>query len=432
MTDPNPFSNSLHLPDQMIIAARLESHALADVAAETTAQLNAAFATVDWARRRVAVAVGSRGIDQLPTVVRATIDYLRARGASPFIIPAMGSHGGATAEGQTEMLGTLGVTAESAGAEIVASMEIIELGQVASGTRAFVARAAYEADAVLLINRIKPHTDFVSTELGSGLRKMSVIGLGKVAGAAECHRAVLRHSYESVLLEVSACVLSTLPAVYGLALVEDAHHRLAHIEALTGAQIAAREPALLAQARAWMPALPFDRIDVLIVDEIGKNISGSGMDPNIIERRLEGLPGRRREVRSIYARSLTPESHGNAIGLGLADVVSARLVAAMDRHSTFINALSALAPESVRTPIHFATDAACLDAALRLADVEPAQARIVRMRNTLALDRFIVSANYAAQIKERDDLSIVQPPRAWRFTAEGNFDPADDALLNSQ
>ncbi len=436
MTDNNLRSTLSLLPQQMLVRARLEDHRLQDTGAETAAQLDAVFSNVDLTGRSVAVAVGSRGIDQLYTVVKAAITKLKSLGAIPFVFPAMGSHGGATPEGQKEILSTFGITEESIGAPINASMDTIEIGRTEKDIRVFVSRPALEADVTLVINRVKPHTDFTSEGLGSGLRKMLVIGLGKATGAFECHKYASgpnpRYGYEPVLIEVSSFVLNHLPAVFGLALVEDGYHKLARIEALTKPQFAAREPELLKCARAWMPRLPFERIDVLIVDEMGKNISGSGMDPNVLGRRAHlERDNRRQEVLAIYVRGLTPETHGNAIGVGMADVVSERLVNQMDKTSSYTNALSAMSASSVRIPMNFANDAECLNASLRLAGAMPADARIVRVRNTLAMDIFVASTTYAAEIAERYDLTVLQSSKDWRFNHEGDFDPAHD-LLNSQ
>jgi hypothetical protein len=423
----------LTLPAQMLVEARLARHALADPAAETAAQLTAHLGGLACSGRRVAVAVGSRGIDRLPLVVRAVVEWLRARGASPFLVPAMGSHGGALPEGQVALLESLGVTAESAGAPIRPAMEAVDLGPTADGLPAFAAREALAADGIVLINRVKPHTDFESPRLGSGLTKMCAIGLGKIDGAAACHRAARAVGYERAITEAARVVRARLPLWAAVALVEDGHHRLARIEAFPAAEIDAREPALLAQARAWMPALPFADIDVLVVDEIGKNVSGAGMDTNVIGRGVDGRPfgPSAARPRTIYARSLTPESHGNAIGLGLADVVSTRLVAAMDRHVTYTNALSALSPASVRIPLHFDTDAECLSAAARLAGVDPGRARVVRIRSTLALDRFVASEGYAAEVAARSDLTVLAPPRPWALTPAGDFDGGADLLAGA-
>ncbi len=432
MTDTNLRSSLSLLPQQTLVRARLEDHRLQDTGAETAAQLDAVFSGVDLTGRSVAVAVGSRGIDQLATVAKAAISKLKSLGARPFVFPAMGSHGGATVEGQREILTAFGVTEESVGAPINASMDAVEIGRTENDIRVFASRPAIEADAMLFINRVKPHTDFTSERIGSGLRKMLVIGLGKAAGAFECHRYASgpnpKFGYERVLIEVSSFVLKNVPSIFGLALVEDGYHKLARIEALAGPQIASREPELFKLSRAWMPALPFEHIDALIIDEMGKNISGSGMDPNVIGRRA-GL-NRRQETRAIYVRSLTTETHGNAIGVGMADVVSARLVNEIDKLSTYTNALAAMSPGSVRIPMHFTNDIECLSAALRLAGADPAVARIVRVRNTLALDLFVASSAYAQEITERDDLTVLQSSVDWRFTDGGDFDSAHD-LLNS-
>jgi hypothetical protein len=430
MTDTNLKSSLSLLPKQALVMARLEDHRLQDTGAETAAQLDAIFPNGALTGRSVAVGVGSRGIDQLATVVKTVITKLKSYGARPFIFPAMGSHGGATAEGQKEILAAFGVTEESVGAPINDSMDIVEIGRTENDIRVHVSRPALEADTVLLINRVKPHTDFASDKIGSGVRKMLVIGLGKAAGAFECHRYASgpnpKFGYERTLIEVSNFVLNSLSSIFGLALIEDGYHKLARIEALAGQQIAAREPELFKLARAWMPELPFERIDALIIDEMGKNISGSGMDPNVIGRR-EGM-SRRQEARAIYVRSLTPETHGNAIGVGMADVVSERLVNEIDKLSTYTNALAARAPGSVRVPMHFTNDIDCLSAALRIAGADPAEARIVRVRNTLALDRFVASSAFASEIAERGDLTVLESSVDWRFTDDGDFDPAYDLL----
>ncbi len=418
------------LPSQLLVEARLPNHSLADPAAETRARLEVLLAGGAWKGRRVAVAAGSRGIDRYASVVRAVVAALEAHGAVPFVMPAMGSHGGGTASGQVDVLESLGITEETIGAPIVPDVETLEIGRSSLGFRVLTARVALEADAVVLVNRVKPHTDFASPDLGSGLLKMSAIGLGKIEGAFECHRAASRHGHEVVIREASRAVLGRLPVLLGVALVEDAHHALAQVEVLDRLEIEAREPALLRKARDWMPALPFPEIDVLVLDEIGKNVSGAGMDTNIVGRGVDGRPreDRRANVRALYVRGLTPETHGNAVGMGLADVVSTRLVDAVDENSTYTNALSAMTPAMVRTPMHFASDAECLRAALRVAGAPIESARIVRVRNTLALDRFLVSTAYAPDLAARDDLHVIGAPCDWAFTEAGDLDPRTDRL----
>ena len=401
---------------QVPLRQRLASHSMDDPAAALVDKL-ARISGDDWQGRRVAVALGSRGIDRIGLVARVLVDWLRERGAEPFVIPAMGSHGGATPEGQRELLASYGITSDTLGVPVHAEMDTDEVGRTPSGIPVRISRVARRADAVVLVNRIKPHTDFESTTLGSGLLKMAAIGLGKIAGASACHEGASRLGYETAVGEVAHAVLAATPRPYGVGLLEDGTHRLAGVEVLRGGDIARAEPALLQQARAWMPALPFAEVDVLVVDAIGKNISGAGMDPNIIGRGVHGerMLMCRSMVHTIYARDLTPESHGNATGIGLADVVSSRLVAAMDPAITYTNALAAMKIVPVRIPFHFDTDAECLQAAFRLAGVAPERARVLRIHDTLALGEMIVSTTYLDEIQGRDDLEVLGTPEPWSF-----------------
>ena len=418
------------LPAQMLVEARLPSHALDNPAAEAAGRLDALLAGLDCRGQRIAVGAGSRGIDRIAEVVGAVVATLKARGARPFIVPAMGSHGGGTAEGQVELLDSYGISEATMGAPLRPSMEVVEIGRTPLGEPVFTAREALEADGVVLINRVKPHTDFESVRVGSGLVKMTAIGLGKVEGAAAAHRAARRHGYEESITAAARVVRARLKLLAGVALLEDAHHRLARVEIVPAAEIEAREPALLAQARSWMPSLPFPEVDILILDEIGKNISGAGMDTNVVGRGVDGMPFRsaRSRAKNIYVRGLTPESHGNAVGVGLAEVVRSQIIRDMDSHAMYTNALSAMTPATVRVPMHFDTDAECLKAVLRVAGADADKARIVRVRNTLAVDRFVASEAYAAEVAERDDLTVMVPPRPWTLDAQGNFDAASDLL----
>jgi Domain of unknown function (DUF362) len=420
----------LSLPRQLLVEARVPSHALAEPGAVVHARLAEVLSGDAIPGKRIAIAVGSRGIDRIGEVVRAIVGFIRGHGGMPFIVPAMGNHGGATAEGQTEVLDGLAVTTESVNAPIHASMETRCVGHTASGIPVYIAAEALDADGVVLVNRVKPHTDFDSTVIGSGLRKMAAIGLGKSEGAAACHRGGQRLGLERALLEVSNAVLGQLPILAAVGLVEDGRHQLSIAEVVPAAGINAAETALLTRALALMPALPFDRIDVLIIDSIGKDISGAGMDTNIIGRSVDGgaRANRRSEVGAIYARRLTPASHGNAIGLGLADVVSDALMAAMDPQITYTNALSSMTPATAKLPLHFASDRACLGAAVRLSGADPANAAIVRIRSTLALDRFVASETYAPAIAARDDLRIVSEPVGWQFDERGDFPTVADLL----
>jgi len=419
----------LTLPRQVLVRQRLASHALADPAREVTDRL-ARLSSEPWAGRKVAVGAGSRGIDRIAVVVGAVVRWLRAQGAEPFVIPAMGSHGGGTPEGQRELLASYGITDATMGAPIRDDVTTRQLGETPSGIAVHASTVALDADAVVLINRVKPHTDFSSATLGSGLRKMCGIGLGKVTGATTCHLAASRFGHERVIREVAAVVASKLPHLYGVALVEDGTHHLAKVEALRGSEFETREPEMFTQAWAWMPSLPLPNVDVLVVDEIGKDISGCGMDTNIIGRGVDTMPmaNRRASVRAIYARSLTPGSHGNAVGIGLADVVSSRLVSQMDPRVSYTNALSAMTPATVRISINFPTDAECLQAVLRVAGVPPESATILRIRNTLALEHVVASEACLSALADRADVEPLGSPTDWPLDAAGNFDASADLL----
>ena len=374
----------------------------------------------------IAVGVGSRGISNIAEIVRATLDILRSAGAKPFIFPAMGSHGGATPEGQTEVLASYGINEQTMGAPIRASMEVREIGIAECGARVFGSVAALEAKHIILINRIKPHTDFFGA-LGSGLVKMSVIGLGKKVGAESMHGTASRLGHERVIRDMARVALSKAPVLCGVAILEDQRHETAALEVIPAAQIEAREGPLLERARELMPRLPFEEIDLLIVDRIGKNISGAGLDPNIIGRGVDGyLSSLARQgrsapfIRRIFVRELTPETHGNAIGIGMADITTARLVKAIDLPITYTNALTALTPQGAKIPIYFETDRECIQRALAsLAIEDVSAARLVRISDTVNLQTMEISQSLAPEMRE--GLSVESAFEAMRFDAAGNL-----------
>ncbi len=378
---------------------------------------------------RVAVAVGSRGIANLQTIVRAAVRAIEAAGARPFILPAMGSHGGGTSEGQVALLADYGITESALGVPIRPSMEVQTVGSVIPGFDLCVSREALSADGVLLINRVKPHTDFAGS-IGSGLLKMLVVGLGKRAGAAQFHAAASRLGYERVLRAHSRALLETDPVIAGLAILEDQRHQTARIDAIRPSDIEQGEPPLCDEARAMMPGLPFDDIDLLIVDRMGKNLSGTGMDPLVIGRSIHGYslaeetPRTGPRIRRLFVRDLTPESHGNAIGIGLADFTTTRLVQAMDRRLTTVNSLTALSLQGAKIPLHFQTDREVLEKAvttLGLADVQ--DARIVRILDTLHLEHLQVSVPLAREIEGRPGIETTGNPHPFEFDATGNLEP---------
>jgi hypothetical protein len=347
---------------------------------------------------RIALGVGSRGITNLKEIVKATLGVLTNAGARPFIVPAMGSHGGATAEGQIEMLAEYGVTSQSMGVPIEASMEVRKIGKAFDGLDVVFSVPAFAADGVVVLNRVKPHTDFRGT-LGSGIQKMLVIGFGKQIGANNAHRAAAHLGYEVVLREFARIILDKAPIFCGIALVEDQHHQTAEIEVFRPENIVREEAGLFKKAQSLLARLPFDEVDLLIVDRIGKDISGSGMDTNVIGRDITGYTSSLHSestvtprVSRIFVRDLTPASNGNGIGIGMADFTTARLVKGLNLQYTYMNALTSLGVLPAKIPIYFDNDREAVEAALAsLAAPHPEKVRVVRIADTLNLDRFLVS-----------------------------------------
>jgi len=370
---------------------------------------------------RVAIAVGSRGIDSLAVIVRAAVSHVKQRGGVPFVVPAMGSHGGATAEGQREVLCGYGITEQSVGAPIHSSMEVAELPSGDLPVGVFMDRRAWGSDGVILINRIKPHTDYHGP-YESGLVKMAVIGLGKHRQALEIHRYGV-HGLRDLIPQCAKVILESEKILCGIGIVENAHDKACLIEALPGDQVLTREPTLLEQARQRMPSLPVEDIDVLVIDRMGKDISGCGVDPNIIGRiRIQGEqePDSPR-IKSIVVTDLTDASHGNALGTGLADVITRRLYEKIDLDVTYENAYTSSFLERAKLPVIAPTAAQALDFALRSCGAIPAgEERIIWIRDTLHLCELYVSAIVLREVSPSPEIETAGEPVAM-FDSEGGL-----------
>jgi hypothetical protein len=377
---------------------------------------------------RIAVGVGSRGITNLKTLVLETLAWLRAAGAEPFVFPAMGSHGGATPAGQIEVLASYDLTEATLGAPIRASLDVRQVGETADGKPVWCSVEALAADGILLLNRVKPHTDF-SGDIGSGLLKMAVVGLGKRAGAAAMHLAASELGHERAIRTMAGVLLRATPLLGGLAILENQFHETARLVALDRDAMPTAEDALLVEARALMPQIPFDEIDLLIVDRMGKNISGTGMDPNVILRSIDGYSSLLRRdgrpapyIRRIFVRDLTEETHGNAIGIGLADVTTTRLARALDPQKTFLNAFTALTPQSAKLPAYFDTDREAIERALATLPLANfAAAKIVRIADTLSVADLEISEPLWPEAHARPLNTTVDEPHDLAFDAEGNL-----------
>ncbi|MFN2520399.1 MAG: DUF362 domain-containing protein [Candidatus Limnocylindria bacterium] len=430
--DPDPIpgfaaAERAELPRFVPAEIRFPRPRVADVAAAIDEAVAALLASRDLPQSaQVGVTVGSRGISGIAAIALATVDALKRRGLRPFVIPAMGSHGGATSDGQRHLLAHYGITEESMGVEIRADMATRPLGRTSEGVNAFIARTGWDADAVLLLNRVKPHTDFKG-ELESGLAKMCAIGLGKLDGAQECHSHVFGIGLGAAILSAARHIIETGRILGGIAIVENAYHETALIEAMRPDELFERERALLAEARRLMGRLPLDDVDVLICDRMGKNISGAGLDTNVIGRSVYGyVQGQAWQpempiVRRIIVRDLADESDGNAVGMGLVDFVSERFASKVNMEVTALNALTARSPENAKWPIVTKNDQESLRLALSILPARPDGPRIVHVRDTLELASLRVSEPCVPLLHGRDDVVLGDP-------APLEFDTVGDIL----
>src|SRR5215210_8070958 len=398
-------------PPVALVEQRADSPpALSDI----RAAVGEALRSVEIPTGTIAVGVGSRGVGRISDVVAALVGFLKEAGASPFIVPAMGSHGASTAEGQARVLEHLGVSEERVGCPVRATMETVMIGETPAGVAVYMDRNAWEADSVVVVNRVKPHTAFRGT-VESGPTKMLAIGLGKQKGAHSIHSAGWENIHQTIP-EAARVAVESGKVAFGLATVENAEEEPCKIVAIPAGELEEAEAPLLEEAKRNLARLPFDDIDVLIVDEIGKNISGDGADPNVTGRYPTSAASGGPSVERMVYLGLTEETGGNANGLGMADVVTERLAGSMDRPSTYMNALTSTTPAPVKTPMVMPTDEMAVAAALTMcAGVEPREARLVRIENTLKLGRIWVSEALLREIENDERLEILEEPQPMRF-----------------
>jgi hypothetical protein len=368
----------------------------------------------------VAITSGSRGVANIDRITKAVVDELKTLGLKPFICPTMGSHGEATAEGQLKILEHYGITEATMGCPMKSSMEVVEIGKV-KGTTVFCDKNAWGADHIVVIGRVKTHTDF-DGEIESGLYKMMAIGLGKQHGAENYHRAGHHYSYAEIFPLVGQAVLDSGHVLFGLGIVENGHDQTAKVQAVLPKDFAAVEKALLKESKAWMARLPFDTLDVVIVDELGKNISGAGMDPNVIGRASVQKPAGKPHIRILFVRDITPEAEGNAIGVGFAEMTTKRLVRKINYAAMHMNAITSGVAEAAKVPMAFDTDRQAIETALGMIGLTtPEQARVVRIKNTLHLTEIDCSEALLAEVKAHKRLTPATAPAAMTFDAQGNL-----------
>ena len=399
------------IPQVVSVRQHFDAHAITDISASVTRELERPeIASTIRAGAEIAIGVGSRGIANLARIIQSLIKSLKARGAKPFVFPAMGSHGGATAEGQQAVLESYGITSSSIGAPIRATMDVVERASMMDGTPIYVDRYASEADGIILVNRIKPHTAFRGA-IESGIVKMMIIGMGKIAGASIMHRDKGMDRFGSVLPKAANHLMPHIPLLFGLGLIEDAYDQTALIEAVPVAHLVEREEALLQIAKSYMPRLFFEEIDVLVIDEIGKEISGGGFDPNIAGRNCRGVTGfDALKINKLVILGLSKHTHGNATGVGLADVITRRLFEAIDFQSTYTNVITSTYLDGAAIPIIMETGVDAVKLAIRAVPrVRPGDVRLVRIKDTLALSEIEVSQALLEAVRQHPKMEVTSP-----------------------
>lgn len=369
---------------------------------------------------RIAITVGSRGISNIPLIVRSIADFVKSQGGQPFVVPAMGSHGGATAEGQRAVIEGYGVTEEAIGCPILSSMETVEIGHTEEGQPVRMDKNAYEADGIIVCGRIKPHTGFRGP-YESGLMKMMAIGLGKQAGAEIIHQDGFGHFKKNIPM-FGTVILRNSKVICGLALVENAYDHTREIVGLTPDEIITEEPVILQRAKSYMPRILFDSCDVLIVDEIGKNISGDGMDPNISGRFPTPYATGGIDAQRVVVLDLTKESHGNACGIGLADVTCMRLFEKFDKEATYPNAITNTVTGELKIPMIMYNDKQAIQLGIKSCnEIDRAHPRVIRIKNTMQIETIEISEGMLEEATQNPDIEILTQPEEMHFNEQDNL-----------
>ena len=408
----------------LLVRQHFPDRSLSDIPGEVRKQLAAAaFGSRLRPGSRVAIGVGSRGIRNLDVIVRSVVQYWKDQGMHPFLFPAMGSHGAATAEGQASVLDHYGINQANMGCPVISQLEVVSLGSTADGIEAFMDRRAYESDGVMLIGRVKWHTDFAG-KIESGLFKMMAIGLGKFAGAQRYHTYAYKLGLEHVIRSVGRQVLKSGKVLGGLAILEDANHNTAKLDAVPVEEMETREEQNLELAKSWMGRIPFP-LDVLILDEIGKNYSGAGMDTKVVNRSVHGeynpwdtAP----KFERVYLRGISEHSYRNGVGLGMADIMHSRLLNEIDWTPTRINSLTASTPAAIRTPIHFPSDRECFEMIWpTVGKLNSLDVTFGWIRNSLEIGVLGLTENLRPQIEANPDLEIIGKTMDWPFDQNGDL-----------
>ena len=417
----------MDFPHMMRIRQTFDDTALDDIPGEITGQLaNLKLESSVKKGQTVAVACSSRGLANYGIIVKAVVSFLKQLKLDPLLIPAMGSHGAATAAGQKRVLEHLGIDEEDVAAPIRSSLEIVQIGETENHIPVYLDKLASEADHIVLINRIKKHTEF-EHEFESGLLKMMAIGLGKQEGAATYHEAMLTYGYPGVILAVARKVMQDANLLFGVGTVENGYGQTARIGVGLKENIEEMEKELLTSAKAYAPSLPFDEADIILIDEMGKEISGTGFDTKVVGR--IGLPlvtpePERPRIKRIVVSDLTEGSAGNAVGVGIADIITRRLLDKIDMDALNMNTITGVCPEMGKIPLTVKNDYEAIEIAIKCVGLIPREKlKIMRIKNTALLSEVEISEAYEDEISKREDLEVLSPKREMEFDAAGNLRP---------
>lgn len=412
---------NVELPRMVRVRQNFSASAVGDVAEAVRDELRKpAIANRMHAGMKIAVAVGSRGVAEIPLIVRMVVEQIKAAGADPFIVPGMGSHGGATAQGQIELLAGLGVTETSAGCPLVSSMEVVELGVLPNGLPVFMDKNAMQADGIVVINRIKSHTAF-SGPIESGLVKMITIGLGKQKGADSCHAYGFGHMAKNIV-DMARIKLQKAPFLFGVGTIENAYDQVAKVVAIPAEEILDAESRLLLEAKRNMPGILFTPLDVLIVDQMGKEFSGAGMDSNITGRAATPYVSLCQQTSKMAVLDLTEQSHGNAVAVGLADITTRRLFNKINFEHTYANALTSTVTLGGMIPLIMDSDRLAIQATVKTCNVmDMNKIRMVRIPNTLHVKEIDIAESLLEEARRHPQIEIMGEPRKMVFDAEGNL-----------
>jgi hypothetical protein len=409
------------LPDVFPVRQLFPDDGIRDIPAAVAAALENSGLAGSLRGGEIAIGVGSRGVANIAAITRAVVSWFRDKKATPFLVPCMGSHGGATGEGQINMLAELGVTEESAGCPIRSSMEVVRLGELDNGLPVYMDANAWNADGVFVINRVKAHTSF-SGPNESGVIKMLTIGLGKQKGADAAH-TLGNHAFASIMPAMARMCMEKKPGILGaLALVENESDHTCLVEAIPARNLERRDAELLVYAKSRMPSIPLDRLDLLLVDRLGKNISGSCMDTNITGRHGSSAKSGGPDVSRLVVLHLTPESKGNATGVGMADVIPRSLADSINDEYTYANALTSNNLSYVRRPMVMETEEDAVRCGVKTCMGTPGAISFVRIRDTLSVDKMLVSKTVADLLHNKEKCVVSATPVPWRFSADGELD----------